>query len=259
MFDITPTLDCGGRSCGLDRPRVMGIVNVTPDSFSDGGAHDTPRPRSRTACGWRKRAPTCSTSAANRPVPAPTRCRVDEELRRVIPVIERLARETSLPISIDTSKPEVMRAARRRRRRHDQRRHALRRDGALDAAAALGVPVVLMHMQGEPRDHAGRTRTTTTSSPRCTASSPSASSRARWPASPRSGSSSIRASASARPREHNLALLRALDALRRTRRAGAGRPVAQAHDRRTHRPRAAARARARLGGRAPASPRSAAR
>ncbi|MHB8912031.1 MAG: dihydropteroate synthase, partial [Lysobacter sp.] len=76
---------------------------------------------------------------------------VEEELRRVIPVIERLARATSLPISIDTSKPEVMRAAIAAGAGMINDVHALRRDGALNAAAALGVPVVLMHMQGAPR------------------------------------------------------------------------------------------------------------
>jgi len=76
---------------------------------------------------------------------------VDEELRRVIPVIEALAKQTSLPISIDTSKPEVMRAAAAAGAGMINDIYALRRDGALDAAASLGVPVVLMHMQGEPR------------------------------------------------------------------------------------------------------------
>jgi len=76
---------------------------------------------------------------------------VAEELRRVLPVIERLARETTLPISIDTSKPEVMRAAVAAGAGLINDIHALRRDGALGAAAELGVPVVLMHMRGEPR------------------------------------------------------------------------------------------------------------
>src|SRR5690606_4061848 len=76
---------------------------------------------------------------------------VEEELRRVVPVIERLVKATSLPISIDTFKPEVMRAAVQAGAGMINDIHGLRRDGALEAAAALGVPVVLMHMQGEPR------------------------------------------------------------------------------------------------------------
>jgi dihydropteroate synthase len=76
---------------------------------------------------------------------------LEEELRRVVPVVERLAAQTSLPISVDTSKPEVMRAAVAAGAGMLNDICALRRDGALDAAASLGVPVVLMHMQGEPR------------------------------------------------------------------------------------------------------------
>jgi dihydropteroate synthase len=76
---------------------------------------------------------------------------LEEELRRVIPVIERLASQTSLPISIDTSKPEVMRAAVAAGAGMINDVYALRREGALEVAAELGVPVVLMHMLGEPR------------------------------------------------------------------------------------------------------------
>ncbi|HZV22653.1 MAG TPA: dihydropteroate synthase, partial [Luteimonas sp.] len=76
---------------------------------------------------------------------------LDEELRRVIPVIEALAKQTALPISVDTSKPEVMRAAVAAGAGMINDVHGLRREGALDAAAALRVPVVLMHMLGEPR------------------------------------------------------------------------------------------------------------
>jgi dihydropteroate synthase len=76
---------------------------------------------------------------------------LEEELRRVIPVIERLVRETALPVSIDTCKPEVMRAAVEAGAGMINDVCALRREGAIEAAAALGVPVVLMHMRGEPR------------------------------------------------------------------------------------------------------------
>jgi dihydropteroate synthase len=75
----------------------------------------------------------------------------EEELRRVIPVIERLAKEVAIPISIDTSKPAVMRAAVAAGAGMINDVHALRREGALAAAASLGVPVVLAHMLGEPR------------------------------------------------------------------------------------------------------------
>ena len=151
MFDTTPTLDCNGRLLVLDRPRVMGIVNVAADSFSDGGAHDTLEVA--VAHGLRLAAEGADILdvGGESTRPGADDVGVEEEVRRVIPVIEHLARATSLPISIDTSKPEVMRAAVAAGAGMINDVYALRREGALDAAATLGVPVVLMHMQGEPR------------------------------------------------------------------------------------------------------------
>ncbi len=151
MFELAPQLDCNGRVLTLDRPRVMGIVNVTPDSFSDGGAHDTLE--AAVAHGLQLAAAGADVLdvGGESTRPGADAVDADEELRRVIPVIERLARETALPISVDTSKPEVMRAAVAAGAGMINDVYALRRDGALDMAAALGVPVVLMHMQGEPR------------------------------------------------------------------------------------------------------------
>lgn len=150
MFDISPQLDCAGRVLRLDRPRVMGIVNVTPDSFSDGGAHNTVD--AAVAHGLQLVAEGAdlldiggeSTRPGSAPVP------LDEELRRVVPVIEALARQTPVPISIDTFKPDVMRAAVAAGAGMINDIRALRQEGALAAAADLDVPVVLMHMQGEP-------------------------------------------------------------------------------------------------------------
>lgn len=151
MFDTVPQLDCGGRIVRLDRARVMGIVNVTPDSFSDGGQHDTLE--AAVAQGLRLAAEGADIldigGESTRPGAADVS--VEEELRRTIRVITRLAKETSLPISIDTSKPEVMRAAVEAGAGMINDVYGLRRDGALETAAALGVPVVLMHMKGEPR------------------------------------------------------------------------------------------------------------
>ncbi len=151
MFDTSPQLDCNGRILRLDRPRVMGIVNVTPDSFSDGGAHDTLE--SAVAHGLQLAAEGAdvldiggeSTRPGAQAVP------LEEELRRVVPVIERLARETALPISIDTFKPEVMRAAVAAGAGMINDIRGLREEGALETAAQLGVPVVLMHMLGQPQ------------------------------------------------------------------------------------------------------------
>jgi len=151
MFDTTPQLDCAGRSLRLDRPRVLGIVNVTPDSFSDGGEHATTE--AAVAHGLRLAAEGADALdvGGESTRPGAPEVPLEEELRRVVPVVERLARETALPISIDTSKPEVMRAAVAAGAGMVNDVRALRGEGALEAAAALGVPAVLMHMLGEPR------------------------------------------------------------------------------------------------------------
>lgn len=151
MFDIAPRLDCAGRVLVLDRPRVMGIVNVTPDSFSDGGAHATVDAAVAHALRLAEAGADMLDIGGESTRPGAAEVSVDEELARVIPVIERLAQATPLPISIDTSKPEVMRAAVAAGAGMINDVYALRREGALDVAASLRVPVVLMHMQGEPR------------------------------------------------------------------------------------------------------------
>ena len=151
MFDLTPQLDCNGRALVFDRPRVMGIVNVTPDSFSDGGEFATVEAAVAHALRLAEEGADILDIGGESTRPGAQDVPVEEELRRVIPVIERLAKATTLPISIDTSKPEVMRAAVAAGAGMINDVYALRREGALDAAAALGVPVVLMHMLGEPR------------------------------------------------------------------------------------------------------------
>ena len=152
VFDTTPVLDCAGRTLRLDRVRVMGIVNVTPDSFSDGGCHaDT---EAAVAQGLRLAAEGAdlldiggeSTRPGAQPVPAA------EQMRRILPVIERLQRETAVPLSVDTGDPAVMRAAVAAGAGLINDVRALRTEGALETAAALGVPVCVMHMQGSPAD-----------------------------------------------------------------------------------------------------------
>ncbi len=144
-------LDCGGRPLALSRATVMGILNVTPDSFSDGGVFLS---RENAVAHARRMAEEGadiidvggeSTRPGAQPVSA------QEEMDRVIPVIEALRGKISLPISIDTSKPEVMRAAVAAGAGFINDVRALRDEGALEAAASLHVPVCLMHMQGEPR------------------------------------------------------------------------------------------------------------
>ena len=150
MFDTAPQLDCAGRILRLDVPRVMGIVNVTPDSFSDGGLHFDEG--AAVAHGLTLVAEGADLldvgGESTRPGAEPVS--PEEELRRVVPVVARLARETALPISVDTSRPEVMRAAVEAGAGMVNDVRGLRAEGALDTVAALGVPVVLMHMLGEP-------------------------------------------------------------------------------------------------------------
>ena len=151
MFDTTPFIDCAGRKLLLDRPRIMGIVNVTPDSFADGRLHYSTDKAVAHALTLAEQGADILDVGGESSRPGAEEVSLAEELRRVIPVIERLATSSTLPISIDTSKPEVMRAAVAAGAGFINDVFALRRDGALDAAAELGVPVCLMHMQGEPR------------------------------------------------------------------------------------------------------------
>ena len=129
---------------------VCGIVNVTPDSFFDGGRFgDTSRAVEHALALIEEGAELLDIGGeSTRPGADPPS--VDEELRRVVPVIEALARATSVPISIDTSRPEVMRAAVTAGAVMINDVRALRIKGALATAAALRVPVCVMHMQGIP-------------------------------------------------------------------------------------------------------------
>jgi dihydropteroate synthase len=149
MFDLVRTLDCGGRPLRLDRPCIAGIVNVTPDSFSGDGQLGA----SAIARGMKlaEEGADLLDIGAESTRPSAEPVSVDDEIARAVPVIEALANRTSLPLSIDTSKPEVMRAAVAAGAGMINDVFALRREGALDAAAALKVPVCLMHMLGEPR------------------------------------------------------------------------------------------------------------
>ncbi len=151
MFDIAPRLDCNGHELVLDRTRVMGIVNVTPDSFSDGGEHAGVE--AAVAHGLRlvDEGADLLDIGGESTRPGAGEVPLEEELARVLPVIERLAANVAVPISVDTSKPGVMRAAVAAGAGMINDVYALRREGALEAAAECRVPVVLMHMQGEPR------------------------------------------------------------------------------------------------------------
>ena len=151
MFDTSPQLDCNGRILKLDVPRVMGIVNATPDSFADGGEHATVEAAIAHGMKLAGEGADILDIGGESTRPGAEDVPLEEELRRVVPVIEALAQRVSIPISIDTSKPEVMRVAVAAGAGMVNDVYGLRREGALDAAAELGVPVVLMHMLGKPR------------------------------------------------------------------------------------------------------------
>lgn len=145
-------LDCGERTLNLDRPRVMGILNVTPDSFSDGGRHSTPDAALRRAGEMLAEGADIIDVGGESTRPGATPVPVEEEIERVIPVIERIVAELDAIVSIDTSRPPVMRAAAAAGAGLINDVRALRVDGAMAAAVESGLPVCLMHMRGEPAD-----------------------------------------------------------------------------------------------------------
>ncbi len=143
-------LDCNGRALVLDRPRVVGVINLTPDSFSGDGLHDNVEAALAQGLRMVEEGADMLDVGGESTRPGADELSVEEELRRVLPVIEQLVARTILPIAIDTSRPEVMRAAVAAGAGMVNDIRALRREGAMDAVAELGVPICLMHMQGEP-------------------------------------------------------------------------------------------------------------
>ena len=129
---------------------VCGIVNATPDSFFDGGRYHDPSRAIRHARRLIAEGADMLDIGGESTRPGAHPPSVAEEIARVVPVIYNLARTTSIPISVDTSRPEVMREAVAAGAVMVNDVRALRLRGALAAAAELGVPVCLMHMQGEP-------------------------------------------------------------------------------------------------------------
>ena len=129
----------------------MGILNITPDSFSDGGIFLSPEKAITQALRMAEEGADIVDVGGESTRPGARPVSVQEELDRVLPVVEALHGRIPLPISIDTSKPEVMRAAVVAGAGFINDVRALREPGALEAAAQLEVPVCLMHMRGEPR------------------------------------------------------------------------------------------------------------
>ena len=143
--------DISSRQLDLGRVAIMGILNITPDSFSDGGLFLGRDRALAHALEMAADGADIIDVGGESTRPGAPAVSVEQELARVIPVIEAVRAAVELPISIDTSKPEVMRAAVAAGAGLINDVRALREPGALEAAAGLGVPVCLMHMQGEPR------------------------------------------------------------------------------------------------------------
>jgi dihydropteroate synthase len=144
-------LDCAGKSLDLSQPRVMGILNLTPDSFSDGGRFTAPEVALKHARQMVDDGAAIIDIGGESTRPGAQPVTAQQEMDRIIPLIEALVGEISVPISVDTSKAKVMREAVSAGAGMINDVMALRDPGALQAAAQTEVPVCLMHMQGEPR------------------------------------------------------------------------------------------------------------
>lgn len=150
---LYPTrLPCGNRVLDLARTHVMGILNVTPDSFSDGGRFSRRDAALRHAQAMVAAGATLIDVGGESTRPGARMVSPLEELERIAPVVEVINRELDVIISVDTSTPAVIREAARLGAGLINDVRSLRRDGALDAAAATGLPVCLMHMRGEPEN-----------------------------------------------------------------------------------------------------------
>ena len=152
-MSVVPTFDrlpCGSRFLDLSRPHVMGILNVTPDSFSDGGRYGQRDAALRHAEAMLQAGATLIDVGGESTRPGARAVSSVEELERVAPVVEAIARELDVIISVDTSTPAVIRETARLGAGLINDVRSLQRDGALDAVVDSGLPVCLMHMRGEP-------------------------------------------------------------------------------------------------------------
>jgi dihydropteroate synthase len=139
-----------GRTLSLARPLIMGIVNVTPDSFSDGGRHASPDAAHAHALRLIEEGADILDIGGESTRPGAAEVPQADEIDRVVPLIAALAGQ-GLPLSVDTSKPAVMRAALDAGAAIVNDVCALQAPGAVEVAAASGCGIVLMHMQGSPR------------------------------------------------------------------------------------------------------------
>ena len=145
-------LPCGNRVLDLTRTHVMGILNVTPDSFSDGGRFAPADAALRHAEAMVLAGASLIDVGGESTRPGARVVLPQEELDRVAPVVERISRELDVIISVDTSAPMVITEVARLGAGLINDVRSLRREGAVQAAAATGLPICLMHMLGEPGD-----------------------------------------------------------------------------------------------------------
>jgi dihydropteroate synthase len=150
MIGAAFQLDCAGKVLDLSRPQVMGILNITPDSFSDGGFFLSKDAALAQGERMAEEGAAIIDVGGESTRPGASAVGAQEELDRVIPVIEALA-QLPVIISVDTSKPEVMKEAAAAGAGILNDVRALQGPGALAAAAETDLPVCLMHMQGQPR------------------------------------------------------------------------------------------------------------
>ena len=142
-------LHCGDQQLDLSVPQVMGILNVTPDSFSDGGQHNGVAQAVEYALQMMADGATVIDIGGESTRPGASPVSVLEEIRRVVPVVEALSKYNVI-LSIDTSEPEVIRAAVKAGAHIWNDVRALTCPQALETAAELEIPVIIMHMRGEP-------------------------------------------------------------------------------------------------------------
>ncbi len=143
-------LRLGDRLLTLERSRVMGILNVTPDSFSDGGQFlSVEAALAQAVSMWEQQADIIDVGGESTR-PGAAALPVQQELDRILPVIESITARVDVAVSVDTSKPEVMQAAVAAGAVLVNDVFALQREGAMQAAAGLHAAICLMHMQGEP-------------------------------------------------------------------------------------------------------------
>ncbi len=143
-------LESRGTQLNLNYPQIMGIVNVTPDSFSDGGQYNTPYKALAHAMELIQAGATIIDIGGESTRPGAAQVSTTEELERVIPVIEMLAQRCDAWISVDTSNAIVITEAAKAGAHLINDIRALKAPGALEAAVSSNLPVCLMHMQGEP-------------------------------------------------------------------------------------------------------------